>query len=108
MRLGGFPVDLTELSFAARALRRHLMGRAWASEALEVSGLDALEQVARRPAPGPWRFIVRRKGRGLEVLTAAASVLDALAALERAPRPAREVPVQRLADAGVLGLLRWG
>ncbi|ATB38394.1 hypothetical protein CYFUS_003828 [Cystobacter fuscus] len=106
--LGGFPVDLTELVFAARALRRHLTGRAWASEALEVSGLDALAQVARRPAPGPWRFIVRRKGRGLEVLTAATLVLDELAALERAPRPAREVPIQRLADAGVLGLLRWG
>ncbi|OJH34616.1 DUF692 domain-containing protein [Cystobacter ferrugineus] len=106
--LGHFPVDLTELVFAARALRRHLTGRAWASEALEVSGLDALEQVARRPASGPWRFIVRRKGRGLEVLTAAPSVLDELAALERAPRSAREVPVQRLADAGVLGLLRWG
>ncbi|MET0402561.1 MAG: DUF692 family multinuclear iron-containing protein [Cystobacter sp.] len=108
VRTGAFPVDLTEVVFAARALRRHLSGRAWASEALEVSGLEALEQVARRALPGTWRFVVRRRGRGLEVLTATPAVLEVLTTLELAPGDAREVPVQRLAEAGVLGWLRWG
>ncbi|WP_434389813.1 DUF692 domain-containing protein [Melittangium boletus] len=108
VRLGGFPVDLTEAVFAARALRRHLAGRAWASEALEVSGLDSLAQVAARPAPGPWRFVLRRKGRGLEVLTCAPSLLAGLEALARAPGAEAELPPRVLAEGLALGLLRRG
>ena len=108
VRPGSFPVDLTELLFAARALRRHLTGRAWAGEALEVSGLESLAQVARRPAPGPWSFFARRKGRGWTVLTLAPSVLQVLRTLARAPQPEDSLPPQALAEAAALGLLRRG
>src|SRR6218665_1255039 len=108
VRLGTFPVALTEVVFAARALRRHLAGRAWAGEVLEVSGLESLAQVARRPAPGPWTFVLRRKGRGLEVLTAPPSLLEGLRGLAGAPAAEVEVPAQVLADGAALGLLRRG
>ena len=108
VRWGRFPVDLTELVFAARALRRHLTGRAWACERVEVSGLESLAQVARRPAAGPWDFLVRRKGRRWEVLTGAPSLLGGLRALAQGPRPREELPAPVLAEAGALGLLRRG
>ncbi|MGZ3456983.1 MAG: DUF692 domain-containing protein, partial [Archangium sp.] len=108
VRVGSFPVDLTELVFAAKSLRRHLTGRAWACEVLDVSGLEALAQVARRPAPGPWTFVVRRKGRGLEVLTVPPSLLKVLRALAQGPRALEEVPSPALAEGLALGLLRRG
>ncbi|WNG37555.1 DUF692 family protein [Archangium violaceum] len=108
VRVGTFPVELTELVFAAKSLRRHLTGRAWACEVLDVSGLEALAQVARRPAPGPWNFVVRRKGRGLEVLTVSPSVLELLRSLAKGPRVVEEVPAPVLAEGRALGLLRRG
>jgi uncharacterized protein (UPF0276 family) len=51
---GSFPVDLAEALFAARALRRHLGLRAWASGVVETSGLEGLAQVVVRAGPGPW------------------------------------------------------
>ena len=42
------PFDLTEVHFAARALRRHLSDRAFATGALELEALEALWQVVRR------------------------------------------------------------
>jgi uncharacterized protein (UPF0276 family) len=44
----GKPVDLSEVEFAGRALRRHLAGRAWVTGALEEGGLEGLWQVLRR------------------------------------------------------------
>jgi uncharacterized protein (UPF0276 family) len=108
VRVGSFPADLTELVFAAKSLRRHLTGRAWGCEVLEVSGLEALAQVARRPAPGPWSFIARRKGRGLEVLTVPPSLLKVLRSLAQAPRSVEEVPSVALAEGLARGLLRRG
>jgi uncharacterized protein len=108
VRLGTFPVDLTEAVFAARALRRHLVGRAWAGESLELSGLETLAQVARRPAPGPWHFVLRRKGRGLEVVTVPPSLLQVLRALARAPRAEAELDPRVLTEGAALGLLRRG
>ncbi|PTL85338.1 DUF692 family multinuclear iron-containing protein [Vitiosangium sp. GDMCC 1.1324] len=108
VRVGTFPVDLTELVFAAKSLRRHLTGRAWACEVLEVSGLEALAQVARRPGRGPWTFVVRRKSRSLEVLTVPPSVLELLRSLARGARAVEEVPAQVLAEGRALGLLRRG
>jgi uncharacterized protein (UPF0276 family) len=108
VRPGSFPVDLTELVFAARSLRRHLTGRAWASEALELSGLEALAQVARRPAPGPWSFVVRRRGRGLEVLTVSRTLREGLRALAQGPRPVEQVPPEVLSEGLARGLLRRG
>jgi hypothetical protein len=54
-----FPVDLSELQFAAQTLKRHLAARAWATEKVELSGLESLRQVARRAPPGPWMVAVR-------------------------------------------------
>jgi uncharacterized protein (UPF0276 family) len=108
VRPGSFPVDLTELVFAVRALRRHLTGRAWACESLELSGLEALAQVARRPAPGPWSFIVRRRGRGLEVLTVSRTLREVLRTLAQGPRPVEQVPLEVLAEGLARGLLRRG
>lgn len=108
VRVGSFPVDLTELVFAAKALRRHLTGRAWACEVLDVSGLESLAQVARRPGRGPWSFVVRRRGRGLEVLTVPATLLELLRSLAKAPRAVEEVPAAVLAEGRALGLVRRG
>ncbi|HSP79004.1 MAG TPA: DUF692 family protein [Myxococcaceae bacterium] len=108
VRVGSFPVDLTEIVFAARALRRHLTGRAWASEVLDVSGLESLAQVARRPAPGPWSFAVRRKGRGLEVVTVPPALAKVLRSLAQGARAVEEVPPTALAEGLARGLLRRG
>jgi uncharacterized protein (UPF0276 family) len=108
VRVGTFPADLTELVFAAKSLRRHLTGRAWACEVLDVSGLEALAQVARRPAPGPWSFVVRRRGRGPEVLTVPPSLLKVLRSLAQAPQPVEAVSPAPLAEGLARGLLRRG
>ncbi|RKG95240.1 DUF692 family protein [Corallococcus sp. CA053C] len=106
VRLGSFPADLTELVFATRALRRHLTGRAWACGAMEVSGLEALAQVAARPGPGPWRFAIRRKGPGFEVVTLPPTVADGLWGLADGPRPVEDLPVWLLEEGQARGLLR--
>ena len=108
VRLGLFPVNLTEALFAARALRRHLVGRAWAGEALELSGLESLAQVVRRAAPGPWHFVMRRRGRGLEVVTVSGPLSQLLRALARGPRAEAELEPQGLAEGAALGLLCRG
>jgi uncharacterized protein (UPF0276 family) len=51
---GTFPVDLAEALFAARALRRHLGTRAWATGVVETSGLEGLAQVVARAPAEPW------------------------------------------------------
>ncbi|HME90804.1 MAG TPA: DUF692 family protein [Myxococcaceae bacterium] len=63
-----FPVDLSELQFAARSLKRHLAGRAWVTGRIELSALESLRQVARRASPGPWVVAVREEqGRRLAI-----------------------------------------
>jgi hypothetical protein len=66
-REGAFPVDLSELCFAAQALRRHLAGRALATGTFEAAGFEALSQVARRAPARAWRVGVRLTAAGLEV-----------------------------------------
>lgn len=80
-----FPFDLSELLFATRAVRRHLLGRVWAGAPYELSGLDGLRQVALRPGPGPWRVAVRKVGGRLDVRPVPPSVEPALRAAERLP-----------------------
>lgn len=108
VRPGALPADLSELVFAARAVRRHLTARAWASGALEVSGLESLAQVARRPGPGPWSFVVRRRGGGHEVLTAPVGLAEWLRKLASRPVLVEEVPPALLAEAQGRGLIRRG
>ncbi|MCY1047343.1 DUF692 family protein [Corallococcus sp. bb12-1] len=106
VRLGSFPADLTELVFATRALRRHLTGRAWACGAMELSGLEALAQVAARPGPGPWRFAIRRRAQGFEVVTLSPGVVEGLWALGDGPLPVGDVPPGAFAEGQARGLLR--
>jgi uncharacterized protein (UPF0276 family) len=78
VRVMDFPVDLTELVFAARALKRHLSGRGWACGEVEHSGLSTLEQVVRRSPVGTWRCALQRRGRGWEVVTLSPEQAQAL------------------------------
>ncbi|MCE9670369.1 DUF692 domain-containing protein [Myxococcus stipitatus] len=108
VRPGILPANLTELVFAARAVRRHLTGRAWASGALELSGLESLGQAARRYGAGPWTFAVRRKATGHEVVTGTRALMDLLKSLAARPRPVGEVPPEALAEGLGRGLIRQG
>jgi uncharacterized protein (UPF0276 family) len=108
VRVGEFAVDLTELLFATRALRRHLAQRAHGSGRLETGGLDALTQVARRAAPERWAVAVIQRGGSLTVQPLAADEVAAIRAASvaaqggegggQAADPVRE----RLQAAGVL------
>ncbi len=48
LETAGMRARLEEAHFAARALRRHLVGRAWATGALELEALEGLRQVIAR------------------------------------------------------------
>jgi uncharacterized protein len=106
--VGAFPADLSELLYTARALRRHLTGRAWACEVLEVSGLESLVQTARRVGLRPWRFAVRRRAGQLEVQTASAPLLELLRTLASGPVQEVSLPPALLAEALGRGLVRRG
>ncbi|MCP3137865.1 DUF692 domain-containing protein [Pyxidicoccus xibeiensis] len=108
VRPGSLPADLSELVFAARAVRRHLTARAWACGTLEVSGLETLAQVARRPGPGPWHFVVRRRAAGHEVVTVTPGLAEWLRKLTFLPMPVEQVPPGLLAEAQGRGLIRRG
>ncbi|MBJ6762427.1 DUF692 family protein [Myxococcaceae bacterium JPH2] len=108
VRLGAFPVDLTECVFAARALRRHLTGRAWAGGEVELSGLEGLQQVAARPGPGPWHFAIHRHGRRHEIVPVSSELVALLRALAESPKAPAELSPAVLAEARARGLVRWG
>jgi hypothetical protein len=64
-----FGLDLSEGLFAARALTRHLKGRAvWTDEAFEASGLEGVHQAVARAPARPWTVALRRVGAKVEVL----------------------------------------
>jgi hypothetical protein len=108
-RVGTFPADLSELVYAARALRRHLTGRAWASGTVEFSGLESLTQTARRTVSRPWRFAVRRKrAGGVEVFTVPPVLSEVLRSLTHGPVAEKEIPPAILAEALGRGLVRRG
>jgi hypothetical protein len=107
-RTGSFPADLSELVYAARAVRRHLTARAWACGALELTGLESLAQVARRPGPGPWSFVARRRVGGYEVQPVSPALAELLRKLSLVPQPVSAVPPGLLAEAQGRGLLRLG
>jgi uncharacterized protein (UPF0276 family) len=109
VRVGTFPADLSEVIYSARALRRHLSGRAWACGMVELSGLESLAQASRRTVSRPWRFAVRRRMSGsLEVHTAPPSLSELLRSLTHGPVLEKEVPPAVLADAMGRGLVRRG
>ncbi|EAU68874.1 conserved hypothetical protein [Stigmatella aurantiaca DW4/3-1] len=106
--VGVFPADLSEVVYTARALRRHLTGRAWACELLELSGLESLAQTARRVTLRPWRFAVRRRAGRWDVQTAPASLLALLRTLASGPVPEASLSPEGLAEALGRGLARRG
>ncbi|NVJ04167.1 DUF692 family protein [Myxococcus sp. AM001] len=108
VRAGSLPVDLSELVHAARAVRRHLTARAWACGTLELSGLDSLNQVARRPGPGPWSFVARRRSGGPEVMSVPPALGEFLRMLAVRPMAEAEVTPGLLEEARGRGLLRRG
>ncbi|AKQ65832.1 hypothetical protein A176_002744 [Myxococcus hansupus] len=108
VRLGSLPVDLSELVYAARAVRRHLTARAWASGALELSGLETLLQVSRRPEPGPWTFIARRRSGGTELTSASGGLVGFLGKLAAQAVTEAEVDPLLVAEARERGLIRRG
>ncbi len=64
-----FGLDLSEGLFSARALTRHLKGRApWTDEAFEASGLEGVHQAVARAPARPWTVALRRVGAKVEVL----------------------------------------
>jgi hypothetical protein len=85
---GTFPVDLTELLFAARSLRRHLGDRAATSGRYEASGLDALGQIAARAPQQPWALLARMRDNALEVEPVDPALLRLLHAAARGAAPA--------------------
>lgn len=109
VRIGAFPLDLSELIFAARAVKRHLAARAWASSVLETSGLESLHQAARRAPRVMWQHALRRRAGGWESLTldgrtqalleAAANAVPTEKLLEGSSAEERAV-LQRLAADG--------
>ncbi len=109
VRVGTFPADLSELVYAARALRRHLTGRAWANGVVELSGLETLVQVARRTVSRPWRFAVRRRrGGGMEVFTMSPVLAEVLRSLSQGPVLEKDIAPALLAEAMGRGLVRRG
>ncbi|WP_224241385.1 multinuclear nonheme iron-dependent oxidase [Hyalangium gracile] len=109
VRVGTFPADLSELVYSARALRRHLTGRAWGNGVVESSGLEALAQAARRTVSRPWRFAARRKrGGGMEVHTAPPVLSEVLRALTNGPVLEKDIAPALLAEAMARGLVRRG
>ncbi|QDE90986.1 hypothetical protein BHS06_19560 [Myxococcus xanthus] len=108
VRVGSLPVDLSELVHSARAVRRHLTARAWACGTLELSGLDSLNQVARRPGPGPWSFVARRRAGGPEVMTVPPALVEFLGMLAVRPMAEAEVAPGVLEAARARGLIRKG
>ena len=66
-RSGVFAADLGEALFALRALRRHLVARAFGEGVLPEGGLDGLAQAVRRAPTRPWRVHARWNRGRLEV-----------------------------------------
>jgi len=66
--VASFPADLSELVYGARALKRHLTQRAWATGEVEHSALEALFQIARRVRQQPWTVALRRKHQGVDLI----------------------------------------
>ena len=57
-----FPVDLSELWHAVKAVRHHALGRALISGTVDGGSQETLAQVARRARTGPWEVAMSREG----------------------------------------------
>lgn len=97
-----FPADLSEVAFCAKALRRHLAARAWASERLETSGLEALRQAASRAPASPWSFVARKTRHRAEVLILPPEVVAAVVAVQR------RVPIEEIDAAALRAAVEQG
>lgn len=73
-----FPVNMSELLFAAPAVKSHLSRRAWVTGEVDYSGLESIRQVARRAPPTPWRVAIRRRRGRIEVIGLTEDLLHVL------------------------------
>jgi uncharacterized protein (UPF0276 family) len=73
-----FPVNMSELLFAARAVKNHLSRRAWVTGEVDYSGLESIRQVARRAPSIPWPVAIRRLGGRIEVIGLTEELLQVL------------------------------
>ena len=63
-----FPVNMSELLFAAPAVKNNLSRRAWVTGEVDYSGLESIRQVARRAPATPWPVAIRRRGDRIELI----------------------------------------
>jgi len=73
-----FPSNLGEVLFAAAAVRRHVIGRAWGSGLWEPGALEVVAQAAARAEPGPWTVALRRADPGVTAVDLDPALLEVL------------------------------
>ncbi len=73
-----FPIDLSELQFAASSVKKHLLRRAWATGIVEDGVLETLRQVARRAPSRPWTVATRRRGPSVELVSLTSELIEVL------------------------------
>ena len=81
-----FPIDLSELQFAASSVKKHLLRRAWATGIVEEGALETLRQVARRAPSRPWTVAARHRGRSVEAISLTDELIEVLRIASRADR----------------------
>ena len=86
-QVASFPLDLAEALFAAQALKRHLLARAWATDAMPEDGFEALAQAVKRAAPGRWLCALRFFGQRLEARPIAKELSVAVRPIPRSSIP---------------------
>jgi uncharacterized protein (UPF0276 family) len=97
--VGVFPIDLSELLFAARVVRRHLANRAHACGVFEATGLETLRQVAARAPRRPFAVAVQRVAGSFRFTP----LSDAALREAQSPEP---IDPQAMAELDSAGLLR--
>jgi len=94
-----FPIDLSELQFAASSVKKHLLRRAWATGIVEDGALESLRQVARRAPSRPWTVATRHRGRTVEVINLTDELIEVLGVASGEGRRAEIGPTDRRAAA---------
>jgi len=91
---GVFPVDLSELAWAARAVRARLARAAEASGRFETSAFESLRQVAARAPRRPWPVALRSDRGRLEVVVVEPPLARVLEAAARGHRASDLAPTE--------------
>ncbi|MFL5319926.1 MAG: DUF692 family multinuclear iron-containing protein [Myxococcaceae bacterium] len=105
--VAAFPMDFSEALFAARALKRHSLARAWASGELPSEATEGIAHALRRKSLSKtgWNLALRFTGDALSVIPLSQPEATILSAAQR-PTPLTDAPEVRSLVAR--GLLRIG